>query len=51
MFQIPTKNAAILCISRFGQLLIVAHTDRLERLRIISVRKATRQEQRFYEQG
>lgn len=37
--------------SRFGQILIVAHTDRLETVRIISARKATRQEQRFYEEG
>lgn len=37
--------------SRFGQILIVAHTDRLEKVRIISARKATRQEQRFYEEG
>ncbi|MBE9079913.1 BrnT family toxin [Romeria aff. gracilis LEGE 07310] len=29
----------------------VAHTDRGERIRIISARKATRQEQRFYEEG
>ncbi len=37
--------------SVFGQLLIVAHTDRKEKIRIISARKATRQEQRFYEEG
>lgn len=37
-------------ISRFGKLLIVSHTDRAETIRIISVRKATRQEIRFYEQ-
>jgi len=38
-------------ISRLRQILVVAHTDRDDRLRIISARKATRQERRFYEQG
>lgn len=38
-------------VSRFGQLLIVAHTDRSEKIRIISARTATRLERRFYEQG
>ncbi|MGL5080805.1 MAG: BrnT family toxin [Microcoleaceae cyanobacterium] len=37
--------------SRFGQLLVVAHTDREEKIRVISARKATRQERRFYEEG
>lgn len=41
----------IIGISRFGQLLVVAHTDRGEKVRIISARKATRQERRFYEEG
>ena len=49
--SIGESRYIIIGISRFGQLLIVAHTDRLERVRIISARKATRQEQRFYEQG
>jgi len=49
--SIGESRYIIIGISRFGQLLIVAHTDRLERVRIISTRKATRQEQRFYEQG
>ncbi|MEG3930902.1 MULTISPECIES: BrnT family toxin [unclassified Microcoleus] len=30
---------------------MVAYTDRGEKVRIISARKATRQEQRFYEEG
>lgn len=34
-----------------GQLLVVSHTDRESRTRIISARKATRQEKRFYEEG
>ena len=36
--------------SRFNQLLVVVHTDRGEAVRIISARKATRREKRFYEQ-
>lgn len=39
----------IIGTSSFGQLLIVAHTDRDETIRIISARKATRLERRFYE--
>jgi len=41
----------IIGLSRFGQLLVVAHTDRAEKVRIISARKATRQERKFYEEG
>ncbi|MBV8887630.1 MAG: BrnT family toxin [Chroococcidiopsidaceae cyanobacterium CP_BM_RX_35] len=41
----------IIGVSRFGQLLIVSHTDRGEKVRIISARKATPQERRFYEEG
>lgn len=41
----------IIGISRFRQLLVVAHTDRKEKVRIIGARKATRQEKRFYEEG
>ncbi len=38
-------------LSRYGRLLVVSHTDRDERIRIIIAREATRQEQRFYEKG
>ena len=38
-------------MSGFGKLLVVAHTDRGEKVRIISARQATRQERRFYEEG
>jgi uncharacterized protein len=38
-------------VSRFNQLLIVSHTQREDRVRIISARKATRREQRIYENG
>jgi uncharacterized DUF497 family protein len=34
-----------------GHLLIVSHTDREERTRIISARRVTRKERRIYEQG
>jgi uncharacterized protein len=34
-----------------GRLLVVAHTDRGDRIRIISAREATRRERQFYEQG
>lgn len=33
-----------------GQLLVVSHTDRQDRIRIISVRKADRRERKEYEQ-
>jgi uncharacterized DUF497 family protein len=49
--SIGESRYVIIGISRYGQLLIVAHTDRGEKVRIISARKATRQEQRFYEEG
>ncbi len=32
-----------------GQLLIISHTDREQRIRIISARKVTRRERRIYE--
>lgn len=34
-----------------GDLLVVSHTDREDRTRIISAREATRKERRLYEQG
>lgn len=45
------RRYVIIGLSSFGQLLVVAHTDRGENIRIISARKATRQEKRFYEEG
>lgn len=38
-------------ISRLGRLLVVSHTSRGERTRIISARLSTRQEKRIYEEG
>jgi uncharacterized DUF497 family protein len=49
--SVGESRYVIIGMSRFGQLLIVSHTDRGEKVRIISTRKATRQEQRFYEEG
>ena len=49
--SIGESRYIIIGISRFGQLLVVAHTDRGEKTRIISARKATQQEKRFYEEG
>jgi uncharacterized protein len=48
--SIGENRYVIIGISRFGQLLIIAHTDRDETIRIISARKATKIERRFYEQ-
>lgn len=48
--SIGESRYIIIGLSRFGQLLVVAHTDRGEKVRIISARTATRQERRFYEQ-
>ena len=49
--SVGEKRYVIIGVSRFRQLLIVAHTDRGEKVRIISARKADRQERRFYERG
>jgi len=37
--------------SRTGRVLVVAHTDRGDNIRIISARKTTRRERRYYEEG
>jgi len=36
-------------LSETGKLLVVSHTDRGEAIRIISARKATRRERKYYE--
>ena len=38
-------------ISQSGRVLMVAHTDRRDNIRIISARRTTRQERRYYEEG
>jgi uncharacterized protein len=48
--SIGESRYVIIGVSRFGKLLMVAHTDRGDTIRIISARKATRPERRFYEQ-
>ena len=37
--------------SDLGKILVVSHVDRGDKIRIISVRRATRREQRAYENG
>ena len=37
--------------SKQGNMLVVAHTERNDTIRIISARRATRREREFYEQG
>jgi uncharacterized protein len=49
--SIEEDRYVIIGMSRLGQLLVVSHTDRGNRTRIISARRATRQERRFYEEG
>ena len=38
-------------LSAVGRLLLVLHTDRGEKVRIVSARKASRRERRDYEDG
>jgi uncharacterized DUF497 family protein len=38
-------------VSSSGRLLVVSHTERGDRLRIISARPATKRERRIYEEG
>ena len=49
--SIGESRYVIIGISRFRQILVVAHTDREDKIRIITARKATRQERKFYEEG
>jgi len=49
--SIGESRYVMIGISRFGQILVVAHTDREDKIRIITARKATRQERKFYEEG
>jgi uncharacterized protein len=43
------ERYVIIGLSCANRVLVVSHTDRSERVRIISAREATRNEQRFYE--
>ncbi len=38
-------------VSRFGRVLIISHTDRGKKIRIISARKTTKKECKYYEEG
>jgi uncharacterized protein len=38
-------------VSQLGRLLVVAHTERSDSIRIISARRATRSERKIYEEG
>jgi len=38
-------------LSRFNRLLVVLHTERQGRIRIISAREMTKQERKIYEEG
>jgi uncharacterized protein len=49
--SIGEERYVIIGMSTSGRLLIVSHTDRENRIRIISARSANRQEKRFYEEG
>jgi uncharacterized DUF497 family protein len=45
------ERYVIIGLSSASRILIVPHTDRSDRIRIISAREATRNERRFYEDG
>lgn len=49
--SIGENRYVIIGMSESGNLLVVSHTDRENCTRIISARRATRQERRFYEEG
>ena len=48
--SIRERRYVIIGMSESGLLLVVSHTDRDNCIRIISARRATRQEKRFYEE-
>ena len=45
------ERYVIIGLSSANRILIVSHTDRVNRVRIIGAREATRNERRFYEDG
>jgi uncharacterized protein len=49
--SVDEQRYLTLGLSRFDRLLIVSHTDREGRIRIISARVMTRQEVKIYEEG
>ncbi len=50
-FSYGEERYVIIGLSSASRILVVCHTDRADRLRIISARESTRNEQRFYEDG
>ena len=48
--SIRERRYVIIGMSESGLLLVVSHTDRDNCIRLISARRATRQEKRFYEE-
>ena len=49
--SVSEERSVTFGISSVGRLLVVAHTERGERTRIISARPATRSERKLYEEG
>jgi uncharacterized protein len=49
--SIGESRYVMIGVSKFGQLLVVSHTERGQVTRIISARPANRSERRFYERG
>jgi uncharacterized protein len=49
--SVVESRYVIIRVSKLGKLLIISHIDRGAKVRMMSARKATRQEQRFYEAG
>ena len=45
------ERYVIIGLSIASRILVVPHTDRVDRVRIISAREANRNERRFYEDG
>ena len=45
------ERYVIIGLPSASRVLVVPHPDRADRIRIISARKATRNERRFYEDG
>ncbi len=49
--SISEQRFLIIGMSAAGRLLVVAHAERKEGIRVISARLVTRRERRFYEEG
>lgn len=49
--SVDEKRYLTIGASTTGRILVVAHTDRAEAVRLISARRVTRRERKFYEEG